>query len=161
MDPGIARRPPAPAPPNAAQASARERPEWGRDTWSRLGGLAAVAGVTAYVGVADPARGGAYPVCPSRFLLGLDCPACGGLRGTHDLLHGDVASALDHNLLLPLWLAVFGVALAVWAAPLLGRAVPAVRPPRWLVATGVAVAGAFAVLRNLPVAGLEFLASGG
>jgi Protein of unknown function (DUF2752) len=140
--------------PSRPDGHAAQRP------WARVGGLAALAGMTAYVGLVDPARGGAYPLCPSRFLLGLDCPACGGLRGTHDLLHGDVVSALDHNLLLPLWLGVFAVMLAVWAAPLVGRAVPAVRPPRWLVATGIAVAAVFAVLRNLPVDGLEFLASG-
>ena len=34
------------------------------------------------------------------------------------------------------------------------------RVPRWLVVTGIVVAVGFTVLRNLPVAGLEFLASG-
>jgi hypothetical protein len=128
--------------------------------WARLAGLSGVAGATVYVGLVDPAAGGAYPVCPSQALFGIDCPACGGLRGTHALLNGDIGGALDHNLLLPLLLTLPAVAVALWLLPLLGRAVPRVRLPRWsLVAAGAAAAG-FTVLRNLPVAGLEFLASG-
>jgi Protein of unknown function (DUF2752) len=136
-----------------AATSAARRP------WARLGGLAAVAGVTAYVGLVDPSRGGAYVVCPSQLFLGVDCPACGGLRGTHDLLHGDVGAALDHNVLLPVWLGLYAALLGLWLVPLLGRAAPAVRPPRWLVVGGIVLAVGFTVLRNLPVAGLEFLAS--
>jgi hypothetical protein len=116
--------------------------------------------VTAYVGLVDPSGGGAYPLCPSRVVFGIDCPACGGLRGTHDLLNGDIVSALDHNLLLPVLLAVFGVAFALWLRPLVGRPARAVRLPRWVTVAGIAVAVGFAVLRNLPVSGLEFLASG-
>jgi hypothetical protein len=120
----------------------------------------AAAGVTAYVGVVDPSAAGAYPTCPSRLVLGIDCPACGGLRGTHDLLNGDLGGALDHNLLLPLLLAAHAVAFALWLRPLAGR------PPRWpslprgsLVALA-AVAAVFTLLRNLPVAGLTYLGSG-
>jgi hypothetical protein len=127
---------------------------------ARLAGLAAAVGVTAYVGLVDPSEGGAYPFCPSRVLLGIDCPACGGLRGTHDLLNGDVVGALDHNLMLPVLLAVFGVGLALWLRPLVGRPARPVRLPRWALVVGITVAVAFTVLRNLPVAGLEFLASG-
>jgi Protein of unknown function (DUF2752) len=128
--------------------------------WGGLGGLAALAAATAYVGVVDPASGGAYPVCPSQALFGIDCPACGGLRGTHDLLNGDVVGALDHNLLLPLLLALPAVALVLGLWPLVGRPAPSLRLPRWSLVAGTAVAAGFTVLRNLPVAGLHFLASG-
>lgn len=131
-----------------------------RQRWGRVAGLAAAAGAAAYVRFADPASAGVYPPCPSRVVLGLDCPACGGLRGSHDLLRGDVVAALDHNLLLPLWLALLGVAIGAWVVPLVGRPAPVLHPPRWLVVAGVVVAAAFTVLRNLPVAGLEVLASG-
>ena len=47
----------------------------------------------------DPALG-LYPSCPSQLLLGLDCPMCGGLRGTFALLHGDFPAFVDHNALL-------------------------------------------------------------
>jgi Protein of unknown function (DUF2752) len=153
MDPAITSEPWPPGPAGDLAPGSARRP------WARLWGLAAIAGVTAYVGLVDPARSGAYPVCPSRFVLGVDCPACGGLRGTHDLLHGHIGAALDHNLLLPVWLGLFAVMLGLWLVPLLGRPAPAVRVPRWLVVGGIAVAVGFAVLRNLPVAGLEFLAS--
>lgn len=130
-----------------------------RQRWGRLAGLAAAVGVAAYLAAVDPSRA-AYPPCPSRLVLGLDCPACGGLRGAHDLLRGDVAAALDHNLLLPLWLGLAAVAAALWLLPLAGRRAPAIRPPRWLVIGTGALAALFTVLRNLPVAGLEFLAAG-
>lgn len=141
--------------PAAAAASVPRRQRLGRGA-----GLAAVAGVTAYVGLVDPSSGGAYPLCPSRSLFGIDCPACGGLRGTHDLLRGDIVGALDHNLLLPVLLVVYAVAIGLWLRPLIGRAIRPVRTPRWLLTTGIVVAVAFTVLRNIPVAGLEFLGSG-
>jgi hypothetical protein len=131
-------------------------PRIGAARWATLTG-AAVA--TAYVGLVDPSRGGTYPVCPSRLLLGLDCPACGGLRGTHDLLHGDVVGALGHNLLLPGFLAVLGVALALWLRPLVGRPPGALAIPRWATVAAVPIVAAFTVLRNLPLAPLDFLAS--
>lgn len=157
MDPAIAHRaprhvhPPVPAP--AAVVTRGQR-------LARVAALAAAAGATAYVGFTDPSEGGAYPLCPSRMLFGVDCPACGGLRGTHDLLNGDLAGALGHNLLLPALLAVVAVTVALWMRPLIGRPARPVRTPRWLITAGATVAVAFTVLRNLPIAGLEFLASG-
>lgn len=130
-----------------------------RQRFGRVGSLVAAAGITAYVGTVDPSSGGAYPLCPSRSLFGIDCPACGGLRGTHDLLRGDIVGALDHNLLLPVLLVVYAVVIGLWLRPLVGRAVRPVHVPRWLLATGAVVAIGFTVLRNLPVGSLEFLAS--
>jgi Protein of unknown function (DUF2752) len=127
---------------------------------ARWATLAAVAGATAYVGLVDPSGRGAYPPCPSRVLFGVDCPACGGLRGAHDLLRGHVGQALDHNLLLPGFLAVLGVALALWLLPLVGRTPRALRLPRRATVGAVALVGAFTVARNLPLAPLEFLGSG-
>ncbi len=128
------------------------------DVRSRWTTVATAAALTAYVALVDPARGGLYPRCPSRLLLGIDCPMCGGLRGTHDLLHGDVAGALDHNLLLPAYLVGGAVLLAFYVLPLTGRAVPTVRLPRWALIGAVAVLVAFTVARNLP--GFDYLASG-
>jgi hypothetical protein len=127
---------------------------------ARWATLAAVAGATAYVGLVDPSRGGVYPLCPSRLLFGIDCPACGGLRGTHDLLRGHVGRALDHNALLPGFLAVLGVVLALWLLPLVGRDARALRVPRWAAIGAVTLVAAFTIARNLPVASLEYLASG-
>jgi hypothetical protein len=118
-------------------------------------GVAAVA----VVGLVDPGSAGVYPPCPSRTVLGLDCALCGGLRGTHALLHGHVAAAVDHNLLLLPLLVAAALALALWLVPLTGRAAPAWRPPRWAAAAVLVVLGAFTVVRNLPVDALTWLDS--
>lgn len=71
------------------------------------------AGALAYIGLADPHRPGfLFPGCPFKILTGWNCPLCGGLRMTHDVLHGDLAAAVVDNVyalvgipLLVLWLA--------------------------------------------------------
>ena len=122
--------------------------------------LGAAAAATTLVALVDPQSGGPYPACPSRLLLGVDCPGCGGLRGTHDLLHGHVVEALDHNLLLPFTLGFMAVALGLWLLPLVGRPARPLRPPRWAVVALLVVVVAFTVLRNLPVPALAWLGSG-
>lgn len=77
-------------------------------------GAAAIVG-SLYLRAVDPNVPGHYPGCPSQFLLGVDCPGCGGMRGTYDLLHGDIAGMLDNNILLVFALPVAVVAFAVWA----------------------------------------------
>ena len=77
-------------------------------------GIAAVIG-TLLVRMVDPNVPGHYPDCPSRSLLGIDCAGCGGLRGTYDLLHGDVIGMLDNNVLLVVALPATVVAFVVWA----------------------------------------------
>jgi hypothetical protein len=108
----------------------------------------------------DPQGGGPYPACPSRLLFGVDCPGCGGLRGTHDLLHGHVVEALDHNLLLPLVLGFMAVAFGRWLLPLVGRPARPLHPPRWALVASLVVVVAFTVLRNLPIPALAWLGSG-
>jgi hypothetical protein len=126
---------------------------------SRLAVLAGLSGLTTYVFLLDPDRHAAYPVCPSRALLGLDCPACGGLRGTNALLHGRVREALDHNLLLPALLGFLAVVLGLWLLPLVGRPERRLQLPRWSGAAALGVLAAFAVARNLPIDALDFLSS--
>ena len=36
-------------------------------------------------------------MCPTRALLGLDCPFCGGLRAVYSVLHGNIPAALRYN----------------------------------------------------------------
>lgn len=151
-------RGPAPAGPTAPPSGPVERHDDARRP--RLLALAGLAAATGYVWARDPATGGVWPPCPSRALFGIDCPGCGGLRGTHDLLHGDVLGALDHNLLLPLTLALVALMLALWMLPLVGRPARRIDVPPWAaVAAGVVIA-VYTVLRNLPVPALAFLGSG-
>jgi len=74
-----------------------------------------VAGCT-YLAIVDPNEPGHYPICPSRAIFGIDCPGCGGMRGINSLLHGDVAGAINHNLLL---LIVVPLAVVFWVRWLL------------------------------------------
>ena len=41
-----------------------------------------------------------YPRCLFHSLTGLDCPGCGSLRATHELLHGNFKAAFALNPLL-------------------------------------------------------------
>lgn len=113
----------------------------------------------ALLAVADPDEGGPYPTCPTRALLGLDCPACGTLRGVHAALRGRLGEALDHNLLLLVALPLAAAVWAGWLAEALGGRVPRLRWPSWSLPVGIAVAMAFTVARNLPGEGLGWLAS--
>lgn len=72
------------------------------------GGVALAASLT-YIASNDPHTPGAiFPACPYKTLTGLDCPGCGGLRMTYDVLHGDFAQAVTDNVFL-----LVGIPLAV------------------------------------------------
>jgi len=62
-----------------------------------LGGSAVALG---YLAAVDPNEPGHYPLCPTKYFLGLDCPGCGLMRATHDLVTGNISGALDHNILI-------------------------------------------------------------
>jgi len=109
------------------------------------GSAVLLAGSLAYIGFADPHQpDSVYPQCPFKFLTGWNCPACGGLRMTHDLLHGHLSAALYDNtfalVVIPL------VAGWILVRRLRGRS--------WLpVATTITLviaATAWTVVRNLP-----------
>ena len=118
------------------------------DSRSRIyGGLGAGAlglGVL-YVGIVDPHRPGAlFPLCPFKLLTGWNCPACGGLRMTHDLLHGDLSAAVVDNVFLLVGLPMLG---AWWLWRRRHRR-PAF-PPAAIAVVAVA-AIVWTVVRNLP-----------
>jgi len=57
-----------------------------------------LVGALGYVGLVDPHKpDSVFPICPFRLLTGWNCPACGGLRMVHDVLHGDLAAAISDN----------------------------------------------------------------
>ena len=112
---------------------------------------AAVLSGFALVGLVDPHDPGHYPVCPTRGLLGIYCPLCGGLRAANDLTHGDVGAAAGSNLL---FVVLLPVAIVAWLLWVRDRArgssrdlwTPSTRQ-LWLAA-GVLVV--FMIVRNLP-----------
>lgn len=127
-----------------------------RTRWQRLRGptllAAGVLGASVLLHLRDPHRGGSYGFCPWLLLTGTFCPGCGGLRAVHDLADGDVAAAASSNLLL---VASAPALVLGWGRLVLDRWRGVVRrlPPRTsavLAFAFLAVAVAFAVVRNLP-----------
>jgi hypothetical protein len=110
-----------------------------------LGTGAILAGGLAYIGLGDPHKPNfAFPTCPFNALTGLSCPACGGLRMTHDVLHGDLAAAVVDNVFL-----LFGLPLLLAWILVRGRSgKPAMNAPAVVVIAIAAIT--WTVVRNLP-----------
>ena len=109
-----------------------------RFLYGAIGTGAVLAGSLAYVGLGDPHRPGfLFPVCPFKALTGWNCPGCGGLRMTHDVLHGDFAAAVVDNVFLLVGLPL----LAAWLLVRWRRGQP-------LIITVAAIT--WTVVRNLP-----------
>ena len=130
-------------PPDTARRSGRQA---GR---SRLyAGLACGVlgfGALTYVGLVDPHRPGAvFPPCPFKMLTGWNCPACGGLRMTSDLLHGNLPAAAVDNVFLLAGLPL----LAMWSLWRVRCARPVLTPA--FLAVVVIAATVWTVVRNLP-----------
>ncbi|KNB52661.1 membrane protein [Streptomyces caatingaensis] len=121
----------------------------------RLGAPLGVAGLVAagavLVGVVDPYVPGHYPACPLLRRTGVYCPGCGGLRGLHALVHGDLAAAVHANALAVVGYAVFVPLWVLWCvrAARHGGGLPlrVTRGRGWAL---TAVVLAFTVVRNLP-----------
>jgi hypothetical protein len=117
----------------------------GTRLYTTLGTGALAVGALAYVGLADPHRPGSlFPPCPFKLLTGLNCPACGGLRMTHDLLHGDLAAAVVDNVFLLIGLP----ALALWVLWRVKQGQRAFTLPAIVVIAVAAIA--WTVVRNMP-----------
>lgn len=126
-----------------------------------LGAAFGVAAAAALVFVVDPNRPGVYPTCPTQVLFGVDCPACGALRGTHALLHGDLAGSLDHNVVLPIAVVAMVVFGARWFVRAWRGEVPAVtrrqfRRRNGLLLLSLSALLVFGVVRNF----VPYLSSG-
>jgi len=113
--------------------------------------LAGSVAALAVVATVDPEQPGHYPVCPFLSVTGWWCPGCGTLRAVHALTHGDLATAVERNVLTVLAVPVLVIAWAAW----LRRTVTGRPRSRW-AAPPVALWGLLAtvvvfwVLRNLP-----------
>ncbi len=129
-----------------------------------LAPLATAAGVgagLAYLAAVDPNEPGHYPLCPTRAFFGADCPGCGVLRGCHDLVTGDVRGALDHNVLLvvfvpfAIWLWVRWAGRA-WSGRTEAVTVPQLRRRNVITIVVMVALLAFGVIRNF----VPYLGSG-
>lgn len=109
-------------------------------------GAVAAAGAAALLFLFRPAGQFFYPRCSFHELTGWLCPGCGGLRATHELLHGQILAAARCNALLVL--GVPAVATVWLAGRLRGRPFQLLPRTLWLM---FAVSLVFTVVRNLPL----------
>lgn len=113
--------------------------------YTGLGAATLGAAALGYLAVVDPHRPGAvFPFCPFKLLTGWDCPACGGLRMTHDVLHGNFPAAVVDNVFLLTGLPL----LAIWSLWRWRRGQQVVTTP--LLVTVAVAATAWTIVRNLP-----------
>jgi hypothetical protein len=110
-----------------------------------LGAAGVLAGALAYIGLRDPhAPGFGFPKCPFHLMTGWNCPGCGGLRMTHDLLHGDLGAAITDNAFALVGLPVLAIWLILrWHT---GRKLM----PKAAVVILVLASVTWTVVRNLP-----------
>ena len=128
------------------------------DTPTRVSRLAgplfanlSVAVAASYVAWGNPYHSGFFPGCPFLAVSGFHCPGCGGLRATHELLHGNVAGALDMNpvavlVLIPL----MAGGLVWWTAAAAGLKVPRFRLSTTAALMLPIFLALFWVVRNIP-----------
>jgi hypothetical protein len=112
---------------------------------------AAAVGGCAVVWLANPTvPGGILPVCPTKALLGIDCPGCGSLRMMYSVLHLDFASAVHYNALGLVAVLLLGWAFGAWTyGRLVGRRVRSWQHLRYSAPTALALTLVWFVVRNL------------
>ncbi|BBZ73248.1 DUF2752 domain-containing protein [Mycobacterium paraseoulense] len=96
---------------------------------------------------------GPLPVCPTKALLGIDCPGCGSLRMLYSLMHGNVMAAARFNAL-----GLAAVVLLVWAylawtyGRVAGRRVRSWQHGRWAAVVTLGLVAVWFAVRNIPFA---------
>lgn len=115
---------------------------------------ASAACVCTAVWLGDPTTpGGPLPLCPTKALLGIDCPGCGSMRMLYSLMHGNLLAAARFNAL-----AVVALVLLVWAyggwtyGRVTGRQIRSWQHGRWSAALALVLTIAWFVVRNVPFA---------
>lgn len=125
---------------------------------ARLGAPLLVAGasvlVCSAIWLGDPTTpGGPLPTCPTKALLGIDCPGCGSMRMLYSLMHGDPLAAARFNAL-----GLVALVLLVWAylgwayGRATGQRIRSWQHGRWAPAVTLTLVMAWFVVRNLPFA---------
>ena len=130
----------------AAPVGSRPAGRWyRRRLYAALGSGALLASALGYIGLVDPHKpDSVFPVCPFRLLTGWNCPACGALRMTHDVLHGDLAAAINDNVLLAVGIPV----VAGWILLRRRRGESLLTMPAAVIVLITMIV--WAVVRNLP-----------
>lgn len=101
----------------------------------------------------DPHQDGSWGQCPLKFVTGLECPGCGGLRAVNDLTNLDLLGAVSSNLLVVLAIPVAVFFWLRWVRAAWTGAPSEVRLdvlPTAAVVGILVVMAVFVVLRNIP-----------
>jgi hypothetical protein len=110
--------------------------------------------VCAAIWVGDPTTPhGPLPTCPTKALLGIDCPGCGSMRMLYSLMHGDLFAAARFNAL-----GLAALVFVVWAylawtyGRVTGRRITSWQHGRWSAMVTLTLVLGWFVLRNIPFA---------
>jgi hypothetical protein len=106
----------------------------------------------AAIWVGDPTTPhGPLPVCPTKALLGIDCPGCGSMRMLYSLMHGDLPAAVRFNALGLVALGFLVWAYVAWTCGRLqGRQIRSWQHRRWAATVTLVLTTAWFVVRNIP-----------
>jgi hypothetical protein len=104
-----------------------------------------------------PSEYSLMPRCPFYLLTGWYCPGCGSLRAAHYLLHGHILTSFRYNpLFLPIMICVlFLCGKRVYE--LWNHTIVPFRYELWFYKIILLVFIAFFIIRNIPIASLEWL----
>jgi hypothetical protein len=104
--------------------------------------------------LSDPTTpGGPLPTCPTKALLGIDCPGCGSMRMLYSLMHGNLVAAAKFNAL-----GLVAIVLLVWAylawvyGRVVGRQIRSWQHGRWAAIVTLSLVVIWFVVRNIPAA---------
>ena len=114
--------------------------------------LGTLATATVALHLRDPHVQGTWGICPTKAVLGIECPGCGGLRAVNDLTNLQLVDAISSNLVFVAAIPVLAYVFARWSVGRWrGQAWdPSERAMNLSGLTLVVVLTVFTVLRNVP-----------
>lgn len=112
-------------------------------------GACAGCAVIAWANPTEP--GNPLPVCPTKLVLGIDCPGCGSLRMIYSVMHGNLAAAAHYNAVSLVVLPLLLLALVTWTiGRWRGRTVRSWQHWRWTPTVSLVVFFGWFLARNIP-----------
>ena len=106
----------------------------------------------------NPEKNFYIQLCLFNKLTGWYCPGCGGIRGTHYLLNGEILKSIKYNLFLIPVLLIYGYyVLSELVFLISGKELPKPKFSLWLIIFLFVITISYTILRNLPSASFEFL----
>ena len=125
------------------------RRQGGKALLAPLSVAALAAAAVGVVVLVDPNEPGHYPTCPFLAATGAFCPGCGSLRAVHAMGSGDLATALDRNLLTVLAVVPLLVLWGSWTRRQWTGQQRSSVAQSWVLWSLLGVVCVFGVVRNL------------